>query len=389
MRPITLLLGLLVFPVLAEQHCGGGDSCCDSKEGGCAIGEGDCDVNSHCADDLVCGTDNCLLGYNGTIGHGFDETDDCCMPSSYLQCPCPGCACPSEVVWGIVEFALGQLSEGCLQTDYVVTHFESQECIHGIDRRSYEPVAGYGYGFGPGYLYYFDLKLPAAPGCDFQEATKVCHVVVFQEDSGLNSDLDERSMVWDLTNCTAPPPVTTPAPTHAPTPAPTPAPNDFNVTVSCNEMKNMHHAIARARIAYHCSDEPATGEQTECDRQLLLDLSSCSLEDSQYCFFKLIANEQVCFPDNQQDEICNAMHRITNFLLYARQAFCNIPDPRSGCGFWTGLGCTAAILAADAACAVLNAPDGETLLIPCVTGVMGVGSSCIPCICDVLGIGGC
>ena len=34
---------------------------------------------------------------------------------------------------------------------------------------------------------------------------------------------------------------------------------DINVTLSCAEMKKMHHAIARARIAYHCSDKPASG----------------------------------------------------------------------------------------------------------------------------------
>ena len=43
----------------------GGDSCCDSKPGGCSVGEGDCDNDSHCAGDLVCGKDNC-------DGPGFD-----------------------------------------------------------------------------------------------------------------------------------------------------------------------------------------------------------------------------------------------------------------------------------------------------------------------------
>jgi len=336
-----------VFPVLGEQDCSGGDSCCNSKPGGCLVEEGDCDYDDHCAGDLVCGEDNC-------VGVGFDGTDDCCyQPTGDCLPGMTGGICPTPVVEEVVQFAVDLLSS-CGQSKFVVTNFKSQSL--------------------PTLPYFFDLELPEAPGCDLEAASKVCDVVV----NSLSMDSGTEALSIEYTNCTAPPPV--------PTPVPTP---DFNVTVSCNELKNMHHAIARARIAYHCSDEPATGDQTECDRQLLLDLSSCSLEDSQYCFFQLIANETVCFPDNEKDEICNAMHRITNFLLYARQAFCNIPDPKSGCGFWTKLGCTAAILAADAACAAVNLADGEALLVPCVTGVMGVGSSCIPCICDILGIGGC
>ena len=78
------------------------------------------------------------------------------------------------------------------------------------------------------------------------------------------------------------------------------------------------------------------------------------------------------------------MNRITNFLLYARQAFCHVPDRRDGCSFWTELGCTAAILAGSAGCAAINAPDGELGLVPCISGVLGIGSSCIDCICDVI-----
>ena len=31
------------------------------------------------------------------------------------------------------------------------------------------------------------------------------------------------------------------------------------IEVSCDQLKNMHHAVARARVAYHCEDNPATG----------------------------------------------------------------------------------------------------------------------------------
>ena len=36
-------------------------SCCTSSSP-CSLGEGDCDSDSHCAGDLVCGTDNCAAG---------------------------------------------------------------------------------------------------------------------------------------------------------------------------------------------------------------------------------------------------------------------------------------------------------------------------------------
>jgi len=78
MALITLLLGvLLIFPGQGQgqgysgQGCYGDDSCCDSRPDGCPEGEGDCDMDSHCAGELVCGEDNCN-------GSGFDSTDDCC-----------------------------------------------------------------------------------------------------------------------------------------------------------------------------------------------------------------------------------------------------------------------------------------------------------------------
>jgi len=165
MTTLILILSLLVFPVFGQDYCNGGDSCCDSKPDGCLEGEGDCDTDSHCAGDLVCGKDNC-------VGEGFDKSDDCCYQ------PCiPGGLCPTEPVEGIVEYAFYQLSENCHQGKWAVKNFQTQV------------VAG--------YLYYFDLELPEAPGCDFEAATKVCHVVVFQPvDSG------PSELTIAQTNCT-------------------------------------------------------------------------------------------------------------------------------------------------------------------------------------------
>merc|ERR1711890_22192 len=56
--------------------CDGGDSCC--VNGICGEGEGDCDSNSDCNSNLVCGKDNCKTGFPGDRS-SFEDTDDCCM----------------------------------------------------------------------------------------------------------------------------------------------------------------------------------------------------------------------------------------------------------------------------------------------------------------------
>jgi len=62
--------------------CDGGNSCC--KNGNCYEGEGDCDSNSDCYGDLVCGSSNCKSGWYGDRS-SFEDDDDCCMV------PAPGC----------------------------------------------------------------------------------------------------------------------------------------------------------------------------------------------------------------------------------------------------------------------------------------------------------
>ena len=43
-----------------DQYDGGQDNCCSDLPGGlCREGEGDCDDDSECEGDLVCGVDNC------------------------------------------------------------------------------------------------------------------------------------------------------------------------------------------------------------------------------------------------------------------------------------------------------------------------------------------
>ena len=71
-RLFDALMCNVYSPILFSfSACTGGDSCCDGQ---CGIGEGDCDSNSDCAGNLLCGSNNC-------IGLTFDGNDDCCYVS--------------------------------------------------------------------------------------------------------------------------------------------------------------------------------------------------------------------------------------------------------------------------------------------------------------------
>ena len=62
--------------LLLVKTCGGEiyDNECCSVEAPCAINQGDCDENSECQGDLVCGKDNCPAP--------FPSTADCCESPS-------------------------------------------------------------------------------------------------------------------------------------------------------------------------------------------------------------------------------------------------------------------------------------------------------------------
>jgi len=270
---ITLLLGLLVVPVLSQDAsytcdgllvvpvlsqdasytCDGGDACCDSKPGGCLVGEGDCDNDSHCKGDLVCGKDNC----GGVTG--YDGTDDCCM-------------------------AL-------------------------------------------------------------------------------------------------------PVPAPVPAPAPAPVPDNETFTFSCNQMKIAHHAIVRAQLSYTCSCQSYTGETTACDREVLIDLLKCGGDDP-LCIFKAF-NRTSCLIEGKMDTqiICNALNKLSDYVIYNRMAFCAIDGLRGDCGFWDILECTARILAAGAGCvaglATAGLATGGAGFVGCIAGVLGNGSTCIDCITEI------
>ena len=56
-----------------------GEGCCTTSNT-CEIGEGDCDSDSECTGNLVCGTDNCL----SIFGHSPSDFD-CCIEGKTLD----------------------------------------------------------------------------------------------------------------------------------------------------------------------------------------------------------------------------------------------------------------------------------------------------------------
>ncbi len=53
-----------------------GWSCCDVTSP-CDVGGGDCDFDSHCSGNLICGSNNCLTDYSSS-GSDWSSAADCC-----------------------------------------------------------------------------------------------------------------------------------------------------------------------------------------------------------------------------------------------------------------------------------------------------------------------
>jgi len=69
----TTVAPTTVAPTTVAPPCDGGDNCCTSSNQ-CGVGEGDCDDDNDCKEDLVCGQNNCQTG----MGGNFEGDDDCC-----------------------------------------------------------------------------------------------------------------------------------------------------------------------------------------------------------------------------------------------------------------------------------------------------------------------
>ena len=88
-----------------------------------------------------------------------------------------------------------------------------------------------------------------------------------------------------------------------------------------------------------------SGETTACDREVLIDLLKCGGDDP-LCIFKAF-NRTSCLIEGKMDTqiICNALNKLSDYVIYNRMAFCAIDGLRGDCGFWDILECTARILA--------------------------------------------
>jgi len=84
------------------DKCDGGDSCC-TEEYPCGEDEGDCDSDSDCAGDLICGKDNCPRGTT------FEDGDDCCVALG------PGCV-NTTLCYDSVLDPKGENYDGCATT---------------------------------------------------------------------------------------------------------------------------------------------------------------------------------------------------------------------------------------------------------------------------------
>ncbi len=63
--------------MLGREICVGDNHCCTAAFPCDAENQGDCDDDSECRGDLICGVHNCM-------GDTFDKDDDCCR-STYLE----------------------------------------------------------------------------------------------------------------------------------------------------------------------------------------------------------------------------------------------------------------------------------------------------------------
>ncbi len=80
-----------------ESLCGGENECCSFSRQ-CTVGDGDCDSDSECASELICGTNNCNNIKELALSHipmshklrskyvsaNFSATDDCCWYETEL-----------------------------------------------------------------------------------------------------------------------------------------------------------------------------------------------------------------------------------------------------------------------------------------------------------------
>ena len=77
----SMVTKIIEFP--ESQRCSGRnvdkEKCCTNDEP-CVEGEGDCENDDECREDLVCGNNNCK-----EFGSFYHEKDDCCIQKSVVD----------------------------------------------------------------------------------------------------------------------------------------------------------------------------------------------------------------------------------------------------------------------------------------------------------------
>ena len=78
---------ILSYVSLVDAECNGvpatGWDCCSSKHP-CGYGEGDCDTDEECKDNLYCGVDICAIEF-ASDSSGWSKKADCCLPGRLTQ----------------------------------------------------------------------------------------------------------------------------------------------------------------------------------------------------------------------------------------------------------------------------------------------------------------
>merc|ERR1711970_1074838 len=147
-----------------------------------------------------------------------------------------------------------------------------------------------------------------------------------------------------------------------------------DIVEKCESLKVRHQALIVARIAHHCKDNPASGEATQCDKDIIMGLNDCG--KNTMCILEIVSNSLSC---NNTEVRCSTLDRLIYASSSSRALDCytHMPDQRSGCSWYQKLKLTSAVWAAYSVCR-----DHE--LIPCIKAATKVIGASTACICDII-----
>merc|ERR1719337_220260 len=77
-----------------------------------------------------------------------------------------------------------------------------------------------------------------------------------------------------------------------------------DIVEKCESLKVRHQALIVARIAHHCKDNPASGEATQCDKDIIMGLNDCG--KNTMCILEIVSNSLSC---NNTEVRCSTLAR--------------------------------------------------------------------------------